>query len=238
MSNVESKSKGRILAIDDDKGLLRLVSMALKAHGFQVEAAGSGEVGLELFNQSPADLVILDVMMPEGMDGHSVCRELRKHSTVPILFLTAMGQINDRVEGLMLGADDYIVKPFNIQELIARIEAILRRARMPQKAPPNILRFVQGALIINRETFQVFVDGDEVKLTPTEYELLLYLAEHAGQVFSVKALYNGVWSYDSEADPKTVRWYIWKLRQKIEPDPSTPQFILTEIGVGYRFTSL
>ncbi|MBN1486127.1 MAG: response regulator transcription factor [Anaerolineae bacterium] len=234
---MSEENKGKILVIDDDKGLLRLVGMTLKAHGFQVQTADSGQKGLELFQQEPVDLVILDVMMP-GLDGRTVCQRIRERSTIPILFLTARGQVQDRVEGLMMGADDYVVKPFNIQELMARIESLLRRTRMITKEPPKVLRFGGGKLVINRETFQVFANGEEVHLTPTEYQLLLYLAERAGRVYSVKAIYNAVWSYDSEADPKTVRWYIWRLRQKVEADASNPAFILTEPGVGYRFTTL
>ena len=229
--------QGTILIIDDDKGLLRLVEMALEAHGFEVKTALNGETGLELFQTDPPDLVVLDVMMP-GMDGRMVCKRLRERSTIPILFLTARDQVQARVEGLTLGADDYLIKPFNVQELVARIEALLRRTRLPAKTPPQILRFGGGALVINHDSRQVFVDGEQIHLTPTEYDLLHFLAERAGRVLSVDMIYNNVWSYESDADPKTVRWYIWRLRQKIEPDPNNPRFIITEPSLGYRFSTV
>jgi len=233
----QCKGQGTILAIDDDKGLLRLVEMALKAHGFEVVTATDGEAGLENFQLNPPDLVVLDVMMP-GMDGRMVCKRIRERSNVPILFLTARGQVQARVEGLMIGADDYLIKPFNVQELLARIDALLRRTRLPVESPPQILRFGGGSLVINHQTRQVFVNGKATHLTPTEYDLLLFLTRRAGRILSVDTIYNGVWSYESDADPKTVRWYIWRLRQKVEPDPNDPQFIITEPGIGYKFSSI
>lgn len=232
----EKSGQGKILVIDDDRGLVRLVQMALQARGFEVVTATSGLDGLERFRTELPDLVILDVMMPE-MDGRAVCQSLREHSRVPILFLTAQGQIEARIEGLALGADDYMLKPFHVQELLARVEALLRRARMPAEARPQVLRFNGGALVINQETHQVYVNGESLHLSPTEYDLLLFLAQRAGKNLSVETLYNAVWSYESDADPKTVRWYIWRLRQKIEPDPNTPQFLITEPGIGYRFST-
>jgi DNA-binding response OmpR family regulator len=232
---VSEKGKTTILVIDDDEGLLNLVRTALNARNFRIETANSGEKGLELFYKNTVDLVILDVMMP-GMNGFEVCQRLRKHSKVPILFLTARAEVQDRVEGLMMGGDDYVVKPFSHQELLARVEALLRRAQISAKSAPKTYRFGGGSLVINSETLQVFVDGEQIHLTPTETQLLIFLAKHSGQVLSLETIYNGVWPYDSEADPKTVRWYIWRLRQNIEPDPSSPQFILTETGIGYRFT--
>jgi two-component system KDP operon response regulator KdpE len=233
----ENKGQGTILVIDDDKGLLRLVEMALNSRGFNVRTANGGEPGLESFQTDPPDLVVLDVMMP-GMDGRTVCKQIRKQSNVPILFLTARGQIQARIEGLMIGADDYLIKPFDVKELIARIEALLRRTRLPVDEPPQIMRFGSGSLVINHQTRQVFVNSNTIHLTPTEYELLRFLTQRAGHILSVNAIYNAVWSYESDADPKTVRWYIWRLRQKVEPDPNNPQFILTEPGIGYRFSSI
>ena len=234
---MSEKSKTTILVIDDDEGLLNLVRTSLKARNFNIETANSGQKGLELFYKNTVDLVILDVMMP-GMGGFEVCQQLRKHSKVPILFLTARAEVNDRVEGLMMGGDDYVVKPFSHQELLARVEALLRRAQMSTQSTPKIYRFGGGNLVINSETLQIFANGEQVHLTPTETQLLIFLAKHSGQVLSIETIYNGVWPYDSEADPKTVRWYIWRLRQNIEPDPGNPQFILTEIGIGYRFTAI
>ncbi len=235
---MSEKGKITILVIDDDEGLLNLVSTALKARNFNIETANSGAKGLEAFHRNTIDLVILDVMMP-GMNGFEVCQQLRKHSKVPILFLTARAEVDDRVEGLMMGGDDYVVKPFSHQELLARVEALLRRAQMSSaKSTPKTYRFGGGNLVINSESLQIYVRGEQIHLTPTETQLLIFLAKHSGQVLSIETIYNGVWPYDSEADPKTVRWYIWRLRQNIEPDPSNPQFILTEIGIGYRFTAI
>jgi DNA-binding response OmpR family regulator len=235
--NEDPKGQGTLLMIDDDTELLRLVKLAMESHGFEIKTAASGRAGLEIFQSDPADLVILDIMMP-GMDGHAVCKKLRERSNVPILFLTARGHVQARVEGLMLGADDYLVKPFDMKELAARIEALLRRTRLQVKTEPQIMRFEGGKLVINQDTRQVFVQGQSVHLTPTEYDLLRFMAERAGRVLSLTTIYNAVWSYDSDANPKTVRWYIWRLRQKLEPEPSSPRFILTEPGVGYRFSSI
>lgn len=231
----ELYNQGTVLLIDDDKGLLRLIELALKSRGFDVVTAYNGQLGLENFHMHAPDLVVLDVMMP-GMNGLDVCQKLRERSTVPVLFLTAQGEVEQRINGLTLGADDYLVKPFNVNELVARIEALLRRSRLtsPQKA--DVLRFADGYLVINQKTQQVFIDGDPLHLTPTEFDLLLYLAHRPGRTLAVQTLYNAVWSYESDADPKTVRWYIWRLRKKIEPNSKKPRFIITEPGLGYRFT--
>lgn len=233
----KQNNQGKVLIIDDDQGLLRLVQMTLKAHSFEVLTATRGDQGLESFRIHQPDIVVLDVMMP-GMDGMTVCKKLREHSQVPILFLTAQKEVESRIEGLMLGADDYLVKPFHIQELVARIEALLRRTRLTSKPNPQILRFGGGALVINQDSRQVYVNGASVHLSPTEYNLLLFIAQRAGKPLSITTLYNAVWSYESDADPKTVRWYIWRLRQKIEPDPNSPQYIITESGSGYRFSTI
>ncbi len=235
----EAKNQGTVLIIDDNQSLLRLVEMTLTAQGFEVLTAADGESGLELFQTTltPPDIVILDVMMP-GMDGLEVCQRIRERSNVPLLFLTARGHAQSRAEGLMLGADDYMSKPYDVRELLARIEALLRRARMAYESPPKIWRFGKGALVINPGTHQVFVNRKLVHLTPTEYNLLHFLAKNGGRPLTINAIYNAVWSYESDADPKTVRWYIWRLRQKIEEDPDDPQFIHTEPGVGYRFSPI
>lgn len=231
----ESHNQGTILLIDDDKGLLRLVELSLESHGFDVVTATNGQLGLENFRIYSPDLVVLDVMMP-GMDGHTVCQKLRERSTAPILFLTAQGAVEQRVNGLALGADDYLVKPFDVHELVARIEALLRRSRLTDPHKAEVLRFADGYLVINQETRQVFIDGKTLHLTPTELDLLLYLAQRPGRPLSVQTIYNSVWSYESDANPKTVRWYIWRLRKKIEPNSKEPRFIITEPGLGYRFS--
>ncbi len=232
----DNAGQGKILIIDDDQGLLRLNELALRGHGFEVYTASDGKSGLEMFYRINPDLVILDVMMPD-LDGLTLCRKIREHSQVPLLFLSARGHVQARVEGLRLGADDYIVKPFDVQELVARIEALLRRTRHTPAYSSQVLRFDNGRLVLNRETRQVFLDGERLHLTPTESKLLFYLAERAGRILSVETLYNAVWSYHSDADLNVVRWYIWRLRRKLK-EGERGHFIITEPGIGYRFTTL
>jgi two-component system KDP operon response regulator KdpE len=223
-----------ILVIDDHEPMLRLIGKLLKSEGYSIFTAQSGSEGLNLFHQTAPDLVILDVMMP-GMDGWEVCRRLRKTSAVPIIFLTALGSEDDIVTGLMGGADDYLTKPIRAEELLARVAATLRRARMPP-AQPTILRFANGDLVINRTEQEVFAYGKEVLLSPIEYNLLLFLAERAGRIVSTQLLSDTIWGRHASAGSQGVKWYIWSLRQKIEADPQEPRFILTEWGKGYRFS--
>ncbi|MGD1995385.1 MAG: response regulator transcription factor [Anaerolineae bacterium] len=224
----------KILLVDDDEALLTLTSAALQREGFDTFTAVNGEQALELFHQVTPDLIILDIMMP-GVDGREVCRRLRRISTVPIIFLTALDSGEDIVDGLMKGADDYLPKPFKNTELVARVTALLRRARMPH-SQPEILRFGDGDLVINRSEQRVFTGSGEVSLSPTEYNLLLFLAERAGRILSSQQIFDTIWGPWSETQPGSVKWYIWHLRQKIEPDPGKPRFILTERGRGYRFS--
>lgn len=225
----------KILVIDDDAILLKLIRRSLEPLGFSIYTATNGEEGLKLFPQIVPDLVLLDVMMP-GMDGWEVCRRLRQISSVPIIFLTALDSVNDIVQGLIGGADDYLAKPFKIDELGARVTAQLRRSRMsPQQ--PDVLRFWGGDLIINRAEQTVFVNGQEVQLSPIEYNLLLFMAERAGRIIPTQVLFDAIWGAMAETGPESVKWYIWRLRKKIEADPQDPRFILTERGKGYRFST-
>jgi two-component system KDP operon response regulator KdpE len=228
----------RILAVDDDRVMLQLVQRSLESAGYQVTVAFDGKSGLQRFHESQPHLVILDVMMPQ-MDGWETCRRIRDVSTVPIIMLTALGAHQDIVKGLRMGADDYLVKPFHPEELQARVEAVLRRMRMP---PPlsesSPLRFNGGQLVIDPANRQVMVRGQVVDLTPTEYELLLFMAKRAGRILSTDIIFDYVWPYDADAGLESVKWYIWRLRNKIEDDPSHPQYILTERGIGYRFATL
>lgn len=223
-----------ILVVDDDEKLLQLVSMALRPQGFAVFTAETGTEGLKAFHQIAPDLVILDIMMPD-MDGWEVCHQLRETSSVPIIFLTALDSVDDTVEGLQRGADDYLAKPFRLSELEARVHAVLRRARMSHQKP-DTLRFGNGELVINRTEKRVFARDQEVSLSPTEYNLLLFLAERAGRIMPTEMIFDAVWGSTPDADMDGVKWYIWRLRQKIEEDPSDPRFILTERGKGYRFS--
>ena len=224
----------KILAIDDDVILLKLIRQSLEPEGFSVTTATSGEEGLAVFHQTAPDLVILDVMMP-GMDGWEVCQRLRQVSSVPIIFLTALEKVENVVQGLVGGADDYLAKPFRVVELSARVTALLRRARMPHEQA-DILRFGGGELIINRTQQTVFARGEEVPLSPIEYNLLLFMAERAGRILPNQVLFDTIWGALADAGTQSVKWYIWRLRQKIEADPKNPQFILTERGKGYRFS--
>jgi len=224
----------KILVVDDDSNLRTLIRQTLQSEGFSVLTATDGEEGLALFPQIAPDLVILDVMMP-GLDGWEVCRRLRQVSSVPIIFLTALTTVEDVVHGLVDGADDYLAKPFKIAELTARVTALLRRARMPHEQP-DILRFGDGDLIINRNEQATFAYGQEVSLSPIEYNLLLFMAERAGRILPVQLLFDAIWGSMAETGPQSVKWYIWRLRQKIEADPQDPRFILTERGKGYRFS--
>jgi two-component system KDP operon response regulator KdpE len=228
----------RILAIDDDYLLLQLIQRSLESAGYEVTIALNGESGLQQLRQSPPHLVILDVMMPQ-MDGWEICRRIRDLSTVPVIMLTALGSHQDIVKGLKMGADDYLVKPFHPEELQARVEAVLRRMRMPP--PPSDtspLRFGGGDLIIDPANRQVMAHSKVIDLTPTEYDLLLFMAKRAGRILSTDIIFDNVWPYDADANPDSVKWYIWRLRNKIEEDPRNPRYILTERGIGYRFATL
>lgn len=225
-----------ILIIDDDPHLPTLMRLNLMEAGYHVVTASNGVEGLRLFHEYQPDLVLLDVVMP-NMDGWETCQRIRAISTVPIIFLTAKQAELDKVRGLDLGADDYISKPFRQAELRARVNAALRRMHMPPPAKEPVLRYGDGDLVINTATRTVIVSGQEVELTPTEYRLLLYLAERPGRVLATEQIYNGVWNMETDAMLTNVKWYIWRLRNKVEHDPHHPHYILTEPGVGYRFAA-
>ncbi len=214
--------------------MLKLINQALSPHGFSIFTTTMGEQGLALFPHVAPDLVILDVKMPD-MDGWEVCRRLRQTSNVPIIFLTALDTTDHVVQGLTNGADDYLEKPFKIAELVARVTALIRRSRMPHEQL-DVLRFGGGDLIINQAEQTVFARGEEVPLSPIEYNLLLFMAERAGRILPVQLLFDSIWGSTADTGPESVKWYIWRLRQKIEPNPKDPQFILTERGKGYRFS--
>jgi two-component system, OmpR family, KDP operon response regulator KdpE len=224
----------RILVIDDDRLLLQLIERSLTVDGYEVVTAIDGQSGMRLLHQTEPHLVVLDVMMP-NLDGWETCQRIREISSVPIIMLTARGGQDDIIKGLRAGADDYVVKPFHPGELQARAAAVLRRTRLPVPNGQTPLRFGGGELIIDPAKHQVFVNGDEADLTPTEYDLLLYMAERAGRILATEIIFDNVWSYDTEASLDSVKWYIWRLRKKIEESPGQPKFIITERGIGYRF---
>lgn len=226
-------SKQRVLVIDDDDKLTHLLQIFLSRNGFEVSVANSGRDGLKLAYQAHPDLIILDVMMP-GMDGMMTCERLREVSDVPIVMLTAKGTEEDIVGGLEKGADDYIVKPFRVSELLARIKAVLRRANNKSEVDETGV-YADGELMINFSRREVIVRGEQISLTPTEYDLLLCLVRNTGRVLPRELLLAQVWGEEFVESTQYLKLYIRYLRQKIEKDPSNPEYILTEWGVGYRF---
>lgn len=224
----------KILVVDDDPALLQLIDSSLKFGNYEVTSALNGEDGLRLLSELKPHLLILDIMMP-SIDGWEMCSRIRKVSTIPIIMLTALGSQADIVRGLNAGADDYLVKPFHKDELLARVSAVIRRASMPPPSAKAPLRFGNGELVIDPTDRQVMLSGQGIELTPTEFDLLLFMAHRPGRILSTEFIFENVWSYDSEANLESVKWYMWRLRKKIEKKPSNPKYIITERGVGYRF---
>jgi DNA-binding response OmpR family regulator len=218
-----------ILVVDDDNGLRELIRINLEHEGYGVIQAANGVQCVAAVREQRPDMVILDVMMPE-MDGLEACGKVREFSQVPILMLTAKVQSEDVITGLDRGADDYLIKPFNMDELSARIRALLRR--VPPAYRP--LAAGDGQISIDQQKREVRVRDEVVDLTPTEYHLLLILAEHAGRVVEHETLLRAVWGQEYTKDNDYLKVYIWHLRRKIELDPRNPKLLLTEWGVGYR----
>lgn len=221
----------KILLIDDDKTLLSLVSDQLQTAGYETVLAKSGKIGLRMAHEIEPDLVIVDVMMP-GLDGWEVCKQLREHSLVPILMLTAKGEEVDKLRGFQLGIDDYVTKPFSFAELVARVGAILSRF---QRNGKFINQVTSGDLHLNFEDRRVVRGNHIVELSPTEYRLLEILARSSGRTVSTDELLHNVWGPEYVGESRHVKHYIWALRKKIEDDPGDPKHILTERGYGYRF---
>lgn len=224
----------KILVIDDDPLLLTLIQQSLERDNYTIRTAENGHAGLEVMEKIKPDLIILDVMMP-NLSGWELCDRIRKTSTVPIIMLTARGSHSDIVRGLQAGADDYLVKPFHQAELLARVSAVLRRVRANPVSSSEPLSFGDGELIIDPGDHKVTQNNKEVELTPTEFNLLLFMAHRPGRILSTEVIFDNVWSYDTEANVESVKWYVWRLRKKIEANPSKPKYIVTERGVGYRF---
>ncbi len=221
--------KIRILLVDDDQTLLNLLSQYLRGSNFEVYEASSGQAGLRLaYNEHP-DLVLLDVMMP-GMDGWEVCTRLRELSDVPVIMLTAKAAEADKLRGFRIGVDDYVTKPFSFVELVARIQAVIRRVHNDNK---EISYIAHGEIILNLEKFQASLAGRTLDLTPTEFRLLEVLVKRKGRVASEEDLIREVWG-SGRSDPALVRRYILMLRKKLEEDPSSPVWVRTVRGFGYR----
>jgi two-component system, OmpR family, alkaline phosphatase synthesis response regulator PhoP len=223
----------RILLVEDEPSLVLTLTDRLVSEGFQVETAGDGEEGLSRALEGSFDLILLDVMLPRR-DGFEVCRELRGRGVqVPILMLTARGQVVDRVVGLKLGADDYVTKPFEMIELLARIEALFRRARAPVSVPVGTQGF--GDVRVDFRRAEVFRSGEPVPLSAMEFKLLAYFTQNRGALLTRDELLDKVWGYDAMPTTRTVDVHVASLRQKLERNPSRPELILTVHRRGYRF---
>ena len=227
-----------ILTADDDPQLLRLVSRNLELEDYEVITASNGQQALEMIEFQMPDLVLLDVMMPK-MDGFTVCQRVRAFSTVPILLITARGQDQDKVRGLDLGADDYLTKPFSVDELLARVRAVLRRAQFSAGEPTQAMSTSAtiGELVIDYRQHLVSVAGQEVSLTPTEYRLLAYLAQNAGRIVTQDLLLERIWGAEYVGESHMLQVNINRLRRKVEPDPAHPRYILTKVGIGYQLAN-
>src|SRR5579863_3351619 len=227
-----SKSGASILVVDDERAIVRALQRALKAHGYAVLTASSGEEAVEMVTKQRPDLVLLDLLMP-GMNGLDVCRQVRVMSNVPIIVLSVKDAERDKVEALDLGADDYVAKPFGIAEVLARVRVALRRAiQPPSGAEP---RFQTGPLSVDFARRHVELNGQEISLTPTEFDLLKVFIIHRGKILTRQMLLKEVWGDAVHARTHSLHVYVALLRQKIEPVPERPRFILNIPGVGYRF---
>lgn len=232
----ESFKNRIILVVDDEERMARFIRLNLEHDGFQVVEAYRGMQAIQALRDKMPDLVILDVMMPD-IDGFEVLKLIREISAVPVIMLTAKGEEDDRVKGLELGADDYVTKPFSPRELVSRVKAVLRRNETASGSMRDKIQ-VDERLRFDFGRREVWVNGELVKLRPTEYRLLYHLVQNAGWVLTYDQLLSKVWGYEYRDEPHYVRLYINYLRQKLEEDPANPKYILTERGVGYRFVDL
>jgi len=222
----------KILVVDDDKKIVELVTLYLKRDGYQVLAAFDGRQAIDLARRRQPDLIVLDLMLPQ-VDGTDVCRILRAESEVPIIMLTGRSTDEDKLAGLDLGADDYVTKPFNPRELLARIRAVLRRTSGKDESGPSEVRF--GDIVVDFVRHEVRANGLVVNLTPTEFRMLEVLVKEPGRAFSRLELLEQAFGYDYEGLERTVDVHIMNLRKKIETEPSRPCYVVTVPGVGYRF---
>ena len=225
--------RGNVLFVEDEEALRMTVGDRLRKEGYAVEYAADGNEGYEKATQLPFDLIILDVMLPKK-SGLEVCREIREAGLItPILILTARGQTSDKINGLKIGADDYVTKPFNTQELMARVEALLRRAPTRSASQTVVSEF--GSIRVDLVGTETTRDGKVVNLSAREFQLLRYFIEHRGATLSRDELLKQVWGYSADVSTRTVDVHVASLRQKLEVDPKQPQFILTVQGLGYKF---
>ncbi len=227
--------KSIILVADDDPQLLRLMTLNLQFEGYSLLTASDGKQALDLFEQYQPDLLLLDVMMPK-MDGFAVCARIREFSATPIIIITARGQDQDKIQGLDLGADDYLTKPFSVDELLARVRAVLRRAHFSGHELSHSLSTMTttiGALTIDYAQHLVTIHGQEIVLAPIEYRILSYLAQNVGRVITQNLLLEHVWGAEYVGEGHVLQVNMNRLRRKIEPDPLHPRYVLTKVGIGY-----
>jgi DNA-binding response OmpR family regulator len=224
-----------ILLVDDEEAVRKVLTFPLERDGYNVVQASDGEEALARFGDQPVDLVVLDIMLPK-LDGLEVCKQLRSRSSVPIIMLTARDDELDKVVGLELGADDYITKPFSIREFRSRVRALLRRARAPRQDPElREEQLAAGGLVLDVGRRTVAANGTPVQLTYVEFEILRTLMAHPGRVYSRRMLLEVLWGSADFRDPRTIDVHVRHLREKLEPDSSRPEYILTVRSVGYRF---
>ena len=224
--------RSRILVVDDEPQITRVLRTMLNSHGYEIRAANDGEAALEVLHDWTPDLVITDLSMPQ-MDGLELTRRVRAKLSVPIIVLSVRGEERVKVQALDVGADDYVTKPFGMEELLARVRSHLRRKTDAVEAVPEVIEI--GDFRIDPEAHRVFVRQQEVHLTPKEFELLLYLAQRAGKAVQHRTLLNAIWGGNSVEQVEYLRVFVGQLRKKIEPEASSPRYILTEPWVGYRF---
>lgn len=225
-----------VLVVDDEPRYLTMIRFNLETAGYRATCVATGEEALSVLATHEPDMILLDVMLP-GLDGFEVCRRVRELSTCPIIMLTAKGTNEDKVQGLRLGADDYVTKPFSAQELLARVEAVLRRARPPESAKRQPATLAFGDLEIDFPRKQVLLAGADVRLSPTEYRLLCCLAASAGTVLSRGELLAQVWGDAYKGEDEILRVTLWRLRQKLADDPANPRYIITRPGLGYMLVA-
>lgn len=226
------KDHWRILVVDDEPQITRVLRTTLSTQGYDLRVANDGETALEIMKDWTPDLIITDLSMPQ-MDGLELCRRVRANSFMPIIVLSVRGEERTKVKALDAGADDYVTKPFGMNELLARVRANLRR--IPQAEPEAAKVIEQGDFRIDVGAHTLAIRGKEIRLTPKEFELMVFLAQHPGKVVSHRALLAAVWGPNATEQPEYLRVFVGQLRKKLEPDASSPRYILTEPWIGYRF---
>ena len=226
------EKRSNILVVDDEPQITRVLKTALSSRGYAIRTASDGDEAVQVMKEWSPDLVITDLRMP-NMDGLALCRHVRTKSAVPLIVLSVKGEEKIKVEALDAGADDYVTKPFNMNELLARVRAALRRVSAAQQPESQLIEI--GDFRVDLSTRTVHVKDREVRLTPKEFDLLVYLAQHPGKVITHRVLLAAVWGENSVEQPEYLRVFIGHLRKKLEPDENTPRYILTDPWVGYRF---